>query len=53
MNYAESGVITLVALGDMNGGKKPALVIADRGIVIRLQDPLNPAQFLPPGCHRL
>jgi hypothetical protein len=47
-NYAGSGVITCVAIGDMNGDNKPDLVIADSGIVIRLQDPASPGQFLPP-----
>jgi hypothetical protein len=47
-NYAGSGVITCVAVGDMNGDNKPDLVIVDSGIVIRLQDPANPGQFLPP-----
>lgn len=48
MNYAGTGVITWVAVGDMNGDNKPDLVIVDSGIVIRLQDPANPGQFLPP-----
>lgn len=47
-NYAGSGVICWVAVGDMNGDNKPDLVIVDSGIVIRLQDPANPGQFLPP-----
>jgi hypothetical protein len=47
-NYAGSGVISWVAVGDMNGDNKPDLVIVDSGIVIRLQDPANPGQFLPP-----
>jgi hypothetical protein len=47
-NYAGSGVITCVAIGDMNGDSKEDLVIVDSGIVIRLQDPANPGQFLPP-----
>ena len=47
-NYAGSGVITCVAIGDMNGDNKPDLVIVDSGIVIRLQDPTNPGKFLPP-----
>jgi hypothetical protein len=48
MNYAGNGVIAWVAVGDMNGDNKPDLVIADSGIVIRLQDPANPGQFLLP-----
>jgi len=47
-NYAGSGVISWVAVGDMNGDNKPDLVIVDSGIVIRPQDPANPGQFLPP-----
>jgi hypothetical protein len=47
-NYAGSGVISWVAVGDMNGDNQPDLVIVDSGIVIRRQDPANPGQFLPP-----
>jgi uncharacterized protein (DUF2141 family) len=47
-NYAGNGVITWLAVGDMNGDNKPDLVIADSGVVIRLQDPANPTQFLQP-----
>jgi hypothetical protein len=48
-NYPGSGVITSVAIGDMNGDGKEDLVIVDSGIEIRLQDPANPGQFLPPA----
>jgi FG-GAP-like repeat/FG-GAP repeat len=47
-NYAGSGVVCWVAVGDMNGDNKPDLVIVDSGIVIRMQDPATPGQFLPP-----
>jgi hypothetical protein len=48
VNYADSGNVGWVAIGDMNGDGRPDLVIASFDLEIRFQDPAHPGTFLTP-----
>lgn len=47
-NYNDTGVVSWVAAGDMDGDGRQDLVIASSGLEIRFQDPANPGNFFPP-----
>jgi hypothetical protein len=47
-NFNDSGVVSWVAAGDMDGDSRQDLVIVSSGLEIRFQDPANPGNFLPP-----
>ena len=47
-NYPDSGNVSWVAAGDMNGDGRLDLVIVSAGLEIRFQDPANPGVFQSP-----
>ncbi|MGD1079767.1 MAG: VCBS repeat-containing protein [Candidatus Sulfotelmatobacter sp.] len=47
-NYNDSGVVSWVAAGDMDGDGRQDLVIVSSGLEIRFQDSANPGTFLQP-----
>ena len=47
-NYTDTGVVSWVAAGDMDGDGLKDLVIVSSGLEIRLQDPTHAGTFLPP-----
>lgn len=47
-NYNDSGTVSWVAAGDMDGDGRQDLVMASSGVEIRFQDPANPGNFLQP-----
>ena len=47
-NYNDSGVVSWVAAGDIDGDGRQDLVIVSSGLEIRFQDPANPGTFLQP-----
>lgn len=47
-NYNDSGSVSWVGIGDMDGDGRQDLVIASSGLEIRFQDPAHPGNFLPP-----
>ena len=47
-NYNDTGSVSWVGIGDMDGDGRQDLVIASSGLEIRFQDPTSPGTFLQP-----
>jgi FG-GAP-like repeat/FG-GAP repeat len=48
VNYNDSGSVSWVGIGDMDGDGRQDLVIVSSGLEIRFQDPTKPGNFLQP-----